>query len=185
MKIFKHWFYPGSNSGFTLIELLIVVAIIAILSAIALPNFLEAQTRSKVARAKSDMRTIATALETYHVDNRAYPQAALIPPSRRLRPLTTPISYLTTLPDDPFRRGSGRSDDYRYGAMPLDNAHRWILASAGPDLNSSTDPIEFYPGNIPGLFYGLVDGFNYMIYDPSNGTVSRGDIYRASDFVPQ
>jgi prepilin-type N-terminal cleavage/methylation domain-containing protein len=46
--------------AFTLIELLIVVAIIAILAAIAVPNFLEAQVRSKVSRAKADMRSIAT-----------------------------------------------------------------------------------------------------------------------------
>jgi prepilin-type N-terminal cleavage/methylation domain-containing protein len=55
--------------GFTLIELLIVVAIIAILDAIAVPNFLEAQLRAKVSRAKSDMRSVATALEAYRVDH--------------------------------------------------------------------------------------------------------------------
>ncbi len=54
--------------GFTLIELLIVVAIIAILAAIAVPNFLEAQVRSKVSRVKSDMRTLATGIEAYYVD---------------------------------------------------------------------------------------------------------------------
>ena len=59
--------------GFTLIELLIVVAIIAILAAIAVPNFLEAQVRAKVSRAKSDMRTIATALESYAVDHNRHP----------------------------------------------------------------------------------------------------------------
>ena len=54
--------------SFTLIELLIVVAIIAILAAIAVPNFLEAQARSKVSRIKADMRTVGTAIETYRVD---------------------------------------------------------------------------------------------------------------------
>jgi type II secretion system protein G len=64
----------NSCTGFTLIELLIVVAIIAILAAIAVPNFLEAQTRSKVARVKADMRTVTTAIETYHIDHNAYPR---------------------------------------------------------------------------------------------------------------
>ena len=59
--------------AFTLIELLIVVAIIAILAAIAVPNFLEAQVRSKVSRAKADMRSVATALEAYRTDFNRYP----------------------------------------------------------------------------------------------------------------
>jgi prepilin-type N-terminal cleavage/methylation domain-containing protein len=61
------------KKGFTLIELLIVIAIIAILAAIAVPNFLEAQTRAKVARVKSDQRSLATGLEAYYVDNNNYP----------------------------------------------------------------------------------------------------------------
>jgi len=65
------------KKGFTLIELLIVVAIIAILAAIAVPNFLEAQVRSKVSRAKSDQRSLATAIEAYFVDNNLYPAAGV------------------------------------------------------------------------------------------------------------
>ncbi|NQU44314.1 prepilin-type N-terminal cleavage/methylation domain-containing protein [bacterium] len=61
------------RKGFTLIELLIVVAIIAILAAIAVPNFLEAQTRAKISRVQSDMRTLATAFQCYMVDNNKTP----------------------------------------------------------------------------------------------------------------
>lgn len=61
------------KKAFTLIELLIVVAIIAILAAIAVPNFLEAQTRAKVSRVAADQRSYATALETYYIDNNTYP----------------------------------------------------------------------------------------------------------------
>ncbi|NQU44909.1 prepilin-type N-terminal cleavage/methylation domain-containing protein, partial [bacterium] len=85
-----HPIQSKAHRAFTLIELLIVVAIIAILAGIAVPNFLEAQVRAKVSKAKSDLRTVATGLEAYHVDNNRYPPITLIPPHRRLRPLTTP-----------------------------------------------------------------------------------------------
>lgn len=67
---------PGKSHrrAFTLIELLIVVAIIAVLAAIAVPNFLEAQTRANVSRVKADLRTIATGVEAYRVDHGLYPE---------------------------------------------------------------------------------------------------------------
>ena len=58
----------GARRGFTLIELLIVIAIILILIAIALPNFLAAQARAKVVRESADQRTIGTAIESLRVD---------------------------------------------------------------------------------------------------------------------
>lgn len=59
--------------GFTLIELLIVVAIIGIIAAIAIPNLLNAIDRGRQKRTMADMRSIGTAVESYSVDNNFYP----------------------------------------------------------------------------------------------------------------
>lgn len=57
-----------SKKGFTLIELMVVIVIIGILVAIALPNFIAAQDRAKVSSVKANMHTVQTVLETYAVD---------------------------------------------------------------------------------------------------------------------
>jgi len=177
--------------AFTIIELMVVVSITAILSAIAVPNFLEAQTRSKVSRVRSDQRTLSTALEAYNVDYNAYPQSNFVPRFRRFLPLTTPVAYLSSVPIDPFKpvdedAGGFRSvGDYRYGAMPLDTASRFALASDGPDQNNDTEPLHFYPGYSPDLFAGEIEGYEYTLYDATNGTISNGDIFRASDFIQE
>ena len=62
--------------GFTLIELLIVVAIIGIIAAIAIPNLLNAIDRGKQKRTMADLRSIGTAVESYSIDNNQYPIAA-------------------------------------------------------------------------------------------------------------
>ena len=110
------------RSAFTLIELLIVVAIIAILAAIAVPNFLEAQTRSKVSRTRADMRSVAVAIESYAVDNNNYPWVHQnpgynLPPGgnygvRYLAGMTTPIAYITSLLKDPFGGKKMPTDPY-------------------------------------------------------------------------
>ena len=195
-------------SGFTLIELLIVVAIIAILAAIAIPNFLAAQTRAKVSRAKGEIRTITTGLEAYYTDSNAYPRWAEVangphPPdyaypavSWRLRPLTTPISYITRVPGpDPFetRRDVGGVIDTKvydsydyvdaqsskevYGAANTGigrclYGRKWRLCSAGPDRLQTYGQSD-YTGTPPNITWT-----NYGFYDPTNGTISNGDIVR-------
>ena len=88
--------------GFTLIELLIVVAIIGILAAIAVPNFLNAQTRAKIARCEADIRSISSALEMYRTDNNAYPEGRGTWAIFGLEKLTSPIAYIASVPRDPF-----------------------------------------------------------------------------------
>ena len=63
----------GRAEGFTLIELLIVVAIIGIIAAVAIPNLMNAVDKSRQKRTMSDQRSISTALEAYAVDTARYP----------------------------------------------------------------------------------------------------------------
>jgi prepilin-type N-terminal cleavage/methylation domain-containing protein len=154
------------RDAFTLIELLIVVAIIAILAAIAVPNFLEAQTRSKVSRVQADFRTLATAIESYFVDKNSYPwdQDDDITSSGEdgFRLLTTPISYFSSgraLSDpfgdprkntndyaahyqmasgvDPARRSPGRTDISLPQYQPI---QAYALFSSGPSYTGQLDP---------------------------------------------
>ena len=181
--------------AFTLIELLIVVAIIAILAAIALPNFMEAQVRAKTSRMRSDLRTLTTAVEAYHVDHNHYPphrtqDSEEIGYPDRFFPLTTPVSYIASIPArDVFYRydieGQGGSKQWvswtnfaGYGAghilLGAVDTHRWLLRSRGPDgMNESNDVRN-------ALMLGqFTIGFS-MLYDPTNGTVSRGDLVRTA-----
>src|SRR6478672_6949093 len=70
-----------NRKGFTLIELLIVVAIIGIIVAIAIPNLLNAVQRAKQKRTMADIRSIGTAAEAYAIDYNRYPPAAAGYPS--------------------------------------------------------------------------------------------------------
>jgi type II secretion system protein G len=86
-----------NQKGFTLIELLIVVAIIGIIAAIAIPNLLNAIDRGKQKRTMADMRSIGTAIESYAVDNNFYPKGMSNAGSAALTPFLSPI-YIKTLP---------------------------------------------------------------------------------------
>ena len=121
-----------SNRGFTLIELLIVVAIIAILAAIAVPNFLAAQTRAKVSRVRADLRSVATAVESYYIDFNSYPYD---PNARNAflfihftpgpgspspdQELTTPVAYITSIPLDQFGYSVGGTYAYPFRYAPF------------------------------------------------------------------
>jgi len=80
--------------GFTLIELLIVVAIIGIIAAIAIPNLLNAIDRGKQKRTMADLRSMGTAIEEYSIDNNFYPVAVSL---SALSDQVTP-SYIRALP---------------------------------------------------------------------------------------
>ncbi len=167
--------------GFTLIELLIVVAIIGILAAIAVPNFLNAQVRAKVSRCYADQRAIAMAFEMYKADNNAYPPLAV--PSRFMSwngwwidgcfYLTTPVSYINAAGTrDPFGKPEefSATDVYQtnsyihYDLTTLHPAYvsrglYYLLLSFGPAKKQVTEP-----------------EWGFVPYEMSNGVVSLGQI---------
>lgn len=185
------------SKGFTLIELLIIVAIITILSAIAVPNFLEAQVRSKISRARSDLRTYAVAINAYVVDHNR-PPVGFVEPLPYLDPhryltyhmMTTPISYMTTLPLDPFNPTDKEESKYYHyhtfgyklkteyinaWTLKCDKAftrgYSWVMYSVGPCRIDSFPMVEDMLSN-------PTDPNNIAaIYDPSNGSVSVGKLY--------
>ena len=84
------------RSAFTLIELLIVIAIIGILAAIAVPQFQNARVRAQVAQVKAELRTLALACQSYHIDKGMFPPGHGLVQSEKIhRPLTTPVPYLS------------------------------------------------------------------------------------------
>lgn len=94
-----------SQRGFTLLEVMIVVAVVAILALILIPNFSNARAEAQVSACESNLRSIATALELYYADNQAYPTAAAATDIDSAflgaSGLGTGQTYLNTIPTDP------------------------------------------------------------------------------------
>lgn len=90
---------PRGDEGFTLIELMIVVAIIAVLAGILIPNFVHARGQSATAACEANLRSIATAAELYFTDNQAYPATTQV--DRTFGSSATPGMYLNNTPVDP------------------------------------------------------------------------------------
>ena len=157
--------------AFTLIELLIVVAIIAILAAIAVPNFMEAQVRAKVSRVHSDLRTLNLACEIYIIDNNKYPpKTSMMQDGWWQTQLTTPIAYISSICSDPFCRDKTLANmHYQFGNCW--KMRSILLVSVGPDGIDEFDEAAWMCSK----------AFLYPeMYDPSNGTTSRGDVWRIS-----
>ncbi|MEW6233998.1 MAG: type II secretion system protein [Candidatus Omnitrophota bacterium] len=185
--------------GFTLIELLIVVAIIGVLAAIAVPNFLNAQTRARVARTNGDLQALGMAIDTYFLDHNKHPnnQSHL---TVDLKGLTTPVSYISGVGfRDIFKAQQGSTgnnqESYLYFNYFFEEKGpgNWMNAINRPDLSTKgyclaswgpdrwQDAIEWVYVQTK---LGDPAGGRARMYAPSNGLVSKGDIGRWGGNTP-
>ncbi len=192
----------GGRRGFTLIELLIVIAIILILIAIALPNFADALLRTKVTRVLTDHRALKTALETYQTDYKDYPYSWSHHPNElssvfrfpedayvkwRLKVLTTPVAYMVDLPETPFfsdqQKHSGGIIQIEYNAgSSYDRVPGWYnnagpLAAGASRWSTKYHLRDAGPDKIWNNQDQVYNVTNLMPYTPTNGTGSIGDIW--------
>lgn len=129
-RLVPHRTFKHQEAGLTLVEMIVVLAIIALVAALIVPNVIGRPDEARVTVANTDMKTIATALRMYRLDNGDYPTteqglAALvarpsIPPAPRA---WSPEGYLAELPSDPW----GRPYAYRGGGAGIE------LKSLGKD----------------------------------------------------
>jgi general secretion pathway protein G len=128
-------FPPRRAAGFTLVELMVAIVIIGLLSTVVMINVMPSQDRAMTEKARADISVLEQALETYRLDNLAYPTTAqgldalLSAPSGLARPERYRNGgYIRRLPEDPWGnayqyRQPGRSggfDVYSFGADGAD-----------------------------------------------------------------
>ncbi|RJP19044.1 MAG: prepilin-type N-terminal cleavage/methylation domain-containing protein [Candidatus Omnitrophota bacterium] len=187
---------PHTNHGFTLIELLIVVAIIGILAAIAVPNFINAQIRAKVARTMSDIRSISTALEMYNTDKGDYPEGRATWARFGLDKLTSPVAYMASVPPDPFAPTDPNASAVPAGYGWFPEVLPFYVYLWARDINDSLNPaisrdylfrkgiMKDPTASPPQIFHFYQiramgpngQGDYSLAYDASNGLLSPGDI---------
>jgi len=115
------------KKGFTIIELLIVIAIISILVGLILPRFKGMQDEGNIAKAKGELRTLETAVESYYIhNNSAYPATLALVTAQ------TP-QIVSAIPTDPFS-AAGAAYGYVRGGT---NNKYYVIYSAGPAGNGS------------------------------------------------
>lgn len=111
------------NNGFTLVELMVVIFIIGLLATIVAINVLPSQDKAMVQKARADIAILSQAMETYRLDNLAYPsagdglQALVSPPSTGGS--TRTAGYIKKLPNDPWGRPYQYSNPGRSGAIDI------------------------------------------------------------------
>ena len=129
------------EAGVTLIETMVVLVIIAVVAAIIVPNVIGRPDEARVAVAQTDIRSIASALELYRLDNRTYPTSSQGLEALVSKPGSPPVpdnwvdgGYLAALPADPW----GTAYIYR---SPGDTA-AFDLISMGADAQPGGEGVN-------------------------------------------
>ncbi len=180
-----------NSKAFTLIELLVVVAIIGILTTIAMPNFQHAQVKAKTTRALADMRTLTTALEAYSTDNNNYPldgndyferDEELFDQIRIQSALTTPIAYISDLFSDIFHTRETQIDDPLVSRLFRERPpFPYVYMTEGNVVLHRGNPNAYYIfsfGPDKDLDNASSSEDDILVYDATNGIISDGDIMR-------
>ena len=166
-----------NDYAFTLIELLIVVAIIGILAAIAVPNFLNAMMKAKVSRASSELASLSKAYVMYRMDNNSYAPHIDGDPAQH-KYVTTPVAYMSSSVLDIFADPSGPHGSQAswpwqcctQGQYHSEPAYFAFDAQSNSPIRCNRQFAYFV------ISYGPDKMFDGETYDPSNGMISTGNM---------
>ena len=120
------------QEGFTLIELLVVMIIIGILAAIAIPIFLNQRKAAHDSAIKSDLRSAATQIESYFVNNDKYPATVNFATNTTLNIKTSTGVALT------YKAGATTSAGFCISGHHADATHDWVYESTNGGLQPGT-----------------------------------------------
>ena len=148
MAFVKHMNLTSARKsrGFTLIEIMVVVVILGILAAVAVPRIMNNPDKARIVKAKQDIRALESSLEQYRLDNFQYPSTqqgleALVsqpggdPPARNWQP----GGYMKRLPKDPWGN--------EYGYLQPGTKGEFDLFSYGADGRPGGDGVNTDIGN--------------------------------------